>query len=213
VTVACLARARVNKTWLLTGDTARAAAQVGATVGIDRRVHDLLPDAKATAVRDLGAHGRVVYVGDGVNDAAALVTATVGVSFGQGGAALAVDAADVVLIDDDLHHVPDLVHLARRTRRVVRTNLCVAVTVIVVLVALDLAGRLPLVLGVMGHEGSSVLVALNGLRLLRWRPPAHATDATTTGQAPTGGERQRGRDHRSGVASTSPSRMASTSWA
>lgn len=176
-TVACLTRAGVAETWLLTGDRAEAAAQVGAAVGIDRRAHDLLPDGKATAIRDLGADASVAYVGDGVNDAAALATATIGVSFGQGGAALAVDAADVVLIDDDLHHVPDLVHLARQTRRVVRINLCFAITMIVTLVTVDLAGHLPLVLGVMGHEGSSVLVALNGLLVLRWRPPAHPADA------------------------------------
>ncbi|MFV0309004.1 MAG: heavy metal translocating P-type ATPase [Desertimonas sp.] len=185
-TVACLERAGVAEMWLLTGDRAPVAGHVGETVGIDRRRHDLLPGDKAAEVARLGGGPRqVVYVGDGVNDAAALATAAVGVSLGQRGAALAVDTADLVLIDDHLHHLPDLVHLARRTRRVVRTNLWFALSVIVVLVGLDLAGRLPLVLGVMGHEGSSLLVALNGLRLLRWRPPAHPASASSAGPGGT----------------------------
>ncbi|MFV0525101.1 MAG: heavy metal translocating P-type ATPase [Acidimicrobiales bacterium] len=170
-TVTCLVDGGVRETWLLTGDRARPAATVAAATGVDRQAHDLLPHEKAEAVQRLGADGgRVVYVGDGVNDAAALAFASVGVSLAQGGSALAIDAADMILMDDDLHRLPDVAQLARRTRRLVRANLAFAVTVIVVLVGLDLAGRLPLVLGVVGHEGSSVIVALNGLRLLRWRP-------------------------------------------
>lgn len=173
-TVACLARVGVTDTWLLTGDHAVNAATVARTTGITSTGHGLLPDEKARRVRELRADGRrVAYIGDGVNDAAALTVASVGVSLGQRGTALAVDAADAVIIDDDLHRLPDVIDLARRTRRVVRANLVFAMTVIAALVALDLAGRLPLILGVIGHEGSSVLVALNGLRLLRWRPPGH----------------------------------------
>ncbi|MFV0257113.1 MAG: heavy metal translocating P-type ATPase [Acidimicrobiales bacterium] len=173
-TIACLADGGVHETWMLTGDHALAAASVAAQAGVARHGHDLLPDDKVAAIRRLDPSGRrLVYVGDGVNDAAALATAGVGVSLGQGGAALALDAADLIIMDDDLHRLPDVIALAKRTRRIVRTNLAFALVVIVTLVTVDLAGRLPLVLGVIGHEGSSAIVALNGLRLLRWRPPSH----------------------------------------
>ncbi len=87
------------------------------------------------------------------------------------------DAADVVIIDDDLHRLPDVIDLARRTRRIVVANLAFALCAIAVLVALSLSGTIPLLVGVIAHEGSSVAVALNGLRLLRWQPPGH--DRTT----------------------------------
>lgn len=172
--VVCLARAGVQRTVLLTGDQAAHATAVASVVGIGIVAHDLLPEAKALRVRELRDAGRqVVYVGDGINDTTALATASVGVSLGQRGTALAIDAADVVLMDDDLHHLPDMIELARSTRAVVRANLAFSLAVIAGLVTLDLFGRLPLIVGVVGHEGSSVIVALNGLRLLRWRPPSH----------------------------------------
>lgn len=175
-TVACLRDAGVAETWLLTGDRQANATRVAAETGVDRILAGQLPHEKASTIAGLRNGGRrVVYVGDGVNDAAALATASVGVTLAGRGSALAIDASDVVLMDDDLHRLADLVSLARRTRRLVRANLTFAVAAIAVLVSLDLTGRLPLVLGVMGHEGSSVVVALNGMRLLRWRPVRRAT--------------------------------------
>jgi cobalt/nickel-transporting P-type ATPase D len=172
--VACLGRSGVSRVVMLTGDHAEAAGEIARLTGIDTVRSRLLPHDKVSAVRDLaGSASGVGFVGDGVNDAAALASSTVGVSLGQRGTALAVDAADLVILDDDLHRLPDMVGLARRTRRVVRQNLTVALTGIVVLVVLSLTGRLPLVVGVLAHEGSSVLVALNGLRLLGWRPAPH----------------------------------------
>lgn len=173
-TVACLIDGGMVDTWLLTGDRASTATSVAAATGVSHRSYGLLPDEKVTAIRRIDPSGRrVVYVGDGVNDAAALATASVGVSLAQRGSALAIDAADVVIMDDDLHRLPDIIGLAKRCRRIVRVNLAFALTVIATLVVLDLAGRLPLVLGVLGHEGSSAIVALNGLRLLRWHPTRH----------------------------------------
>jgi P-type E1-E2 ATPase len=162
---------------LLTGDHPAAAARVATAVGITDVRAGLLPDAKAAAVRELQEAGhRVLLVGDGVNDAPALATADAGVALGGRGIALAVETADVVVVRDDLTTLPNLLGLSRHARRVVVANVTIAATVIAVLVTWDLVGTLPLPLGVAGHEGSTVVVALNGLRLLRaaaWRRAGH----------------------------------------
>ncbi len=159
---------------LLTGDNPRAAARLGAHLGILDVRAGLLPQDKVDAVRALQATGeRVLVVGDGVNDAPALAAGDVGVAMGRSGSDLALSTADAVIVGDDLGALVAVVRLSRRARRLVIENLAIAATVIVVLVTWDLVGHLPLPLGVAGHEGSSILVALNGLRLLRsteWRP-------------------------------------------
>ena len=144
------------------------AARVAAEVGIDDVRAGLLPQDKVTAVRDLESRGaKVMLVGDGVNDAPALAAAHVGVAMGRAGSDLALDTADVVITRDDLSTLPTVIALARRARRVVIANLVIAATFITILVTWDLIGHLPLPLGVAGHEGSTILVGLNGLRLLR----------------------------------------------
>ncbi|MBQ0846760.1 cadmium-translocating P-type ATPase [Streptomyces sp. BH-SS-21] len=157
---------------LLTGDSSRAAHSVAERTGIpsDGVRAGLLPHEKAEAVREMG--GRVLFVGDGVNDAPALAAAHTGIAMGRAGSDLALETADAVLVHDDLTAVPRAVALSRRARRLVVQNLCLAGAFIGVLVVWDLAGHLPLPLGVAGHEGSTILVGLNGLRLLResaWR--------------------------------------------
>ncbi|MFF3936031.1 heavy metal translocating P-type ATPase [Streptomyces phaeofaciens] len=155
---------------LLTGDNAGAAARVAAATGITDVRADLLPEDKVNAVRDLQRLGRkVLFVGDGVNDAPALAAAHSGIAVGRAGSDLALETADAVLVRDDLTAVPAVVRLSRTARRLVLQNLVIAATAITVLVLWDLFGRLPLPLGVAGHEGSTVLVGLNGLRLLRER--------------------------------------------
>ncbi|OBK17478.1 heavy metal translocating P-type ATPase [Mycobacterium asiaticum] len=155
---------------LLTGDNPRAAGRLAADVGITHVLASLLPEDKMRIVRRLEADGaRVMFVGDGVNDAPAMSAAQVAVAMGRTGSDLALEIADVVITRDDLAALPAIVALARRARRVVNANLVIAATFIVVLVVLDLLGHLPLPLGVAGHEGSTVLVGLNGLRLLRDR--------------------------------------------
>ncbi|RAS66918.1 heavy metal-(Cd/Co/Hg/Pb/Zn)-translocating P-type ATPase [Lentzea atacamensis] len=153
---------------LLTGDNHAVAQRVAADVGITDVRAGLLPQDKVRAVREMS--GKVLFVGDGVNDAPALATAHAGIALGRKGSDLTVDTADAVVVGDDLTVVPAVVALARRARRVVIANLAIAGAFIVVLSIWDLVGTLPLPLGVAGHEGSTVLVALNGMRLLsgRW---------------------------------------------
>jgi heavy metal translocating P-type ATPase len=167
---------------LVTGDHPVPAARLAARVGIADVRAGLLPGGKVAVVRQLQARGRrVTLVGDGLNDAPALAAADVGIAMGGAGAALSVQAAGAVVVRDDLTAVPALIALSRRARRVVAANLVIAAAFIAGLVLWDLAGRLPLPLGVAGHEGSTVLVGLNGLRLLR---PAAWRDALRAGQSP-----------------------------
>ena len=150
---------------LLTGDRPSVAADVAARTGIDEVYADLLPEDKVRVVGEAGGH--VLVVGDGINDAPALIAAGTGVAMGRRGADLAVQTADAIIVRDDLTAVAALIRLSRLARRYVIANLCIAATVIVALVTWNLIGTLPLPLAVAGHEGSTVLVALNGARLLR----------------------------------------------
>src|SRR6478672_626858 len=155
---------------LLTGDNQRAAIRLATDVGIDDVRADLLPDDKVAEVRRLQADGhRVLLIGDGINDAPAMATAHASIAMGRSGADLTLETADAVTVRDELATIPAVVALARRARRIVIANLAIAATVIATLVAWDLLGHLPLPLGVAGHEGSTIIVALNGLRLLSSR--------------------------------------------
>jgi heavy metal translocating P-type ATPase len=153
---------------LLTGDNPRAAARLAAEVGITDVRAGLLPQDKVAAVRELEQAGRkVLVVGDGVNDAPALAAAHTGIAMGRAGSDLALETADAVIVRDELGTVPTVIALSHRARRLVVQNLVIAAVFISGLVLWDLAATLPLPLGVLGHEGSTVIVGLNGLRLLR----------------------------------------------
>ncbi|MEU5947359.1 heavy metal translocating P-type ATPase [Micromonospora sp. NPDC047465] len=183
-TVAQLTAVTGARPLLLTGDNERAARRLAAEIGITDVRAGLLPQDKVTAVRELENHGdRVVLVGDGVNDAPALAAAHVGVAMGRAGADLALDTADTVITRDELATLPAVIQLARRARRLVIANLAIAGTFIAVLVAWDLIGTLPLPLGVAGHEGSTIIVGLNGLRLLR-RAAWNRAARTVSGSVP-----------------------------
>ena len=161
---------------LLTGDHALAARQVADQVGMDEARGALLPEGKADAIAALRRSGhRVMFVGDGINDAPAMATADVAVAMGRGGSDLAVETAEMILVRDEIPAVPATIRLARRAHRVVKANIVFAACVIVALITWDFVADLPLPLGVAGHEGSTVVVGLNGLRLLRagvWRSAA-----------------------------------------
>jgi Cd2+/Zn2+-exporting ATPase len=182
--IAAIRAAGVERTLLLTGDHGPVAERVAAAVGVDDWRADLLPEDKVAAIREITATGRrVAMVGDGVNDAPALATADVGVARGVAGTDAALETADLVLVRDDLRQLAYALRLAQRARRVVRQNLAFASAVIAVLVVVNLTQGLALPLGVVGHEGSTILVVLNGLRLLR--PLPAATFVTTRPRAYT----------------------------
>ncbi len=165
--IAALKVLGIKRTVMLTGDNARVAAAIASQLGIDEVHPDLLPEQKLDVVRDLLRQGTVAMVGDGVNDAPALATATLGIAMGGAGTDVALETADVVLMADDLTQLPYAIALSRRARRTIRQNLAFALLVIAVLVTAALTIGIPLPLGVVGHEGSTVIVVLNGLRLLR----------------------------------------------
>jgi cation-transporting P-type ATPase J len=163
---------------LLTGDNQATADQLATQVGITDVRAGLLPDDKVSAVQQLQAGGqKLTVVGDGINDAPALAAAHAGIAMGGAGSDLTLQTADAVIVRDDLTAIPAVIALSRRARRVVVANLIVAATFIGALVVWDLVGALPLPLGVAGHEGSTIIVGLNGLRLLRqaaWRRATRA---------------------------------------
>ncbi|PRH80745.1 cadmium-translocating P-type ATPase [Streptomyces solincola] len=169
-TVAALASLTGRTPVLLTGDNERAARHLAAQIGISDIRAGLLPEDKVAAVRGWEVEGcKVLVVGDGVNDAPALAAAHTGIAMGKAGSDLALETADAVVVRDELATIPAVVALSRTARRLVIQNLVIAAVFITVLVAWDLIGTLPLPLGVAGHEGSTVIVGLNGLRLLSER--------------------------------------------
>lgn len=156
------------KTVMLTGDRKVTADSIAAAAGIEEVYSDLLPEEKLGRVRELEQQiGQVAMIGDGVNDAPALAMASVGIAMGEGGSGAALDVADVVLMNGKLDKLADTLELAVRARRVVTQNLIFAGAVILLLITGNFIQDIPLPLGVIGHEGSTILVILNGLRLLR----------------------------------------------
>ncbi len=160
----------IEQVVMLTGDNARVAAQIARRAGVDEFHAGLLPQDKVTVLKRLREqYGPVAMVGDGINDAPSLATADLGIAMGAAGTDVAIETADVVLMSDDLSKIPYALGLARRARTIVWQNLSFAMAVIVLLVAGAFGINLPLTLGVLGHEGSTVLVVLNGLRLLTYK--------------------------------------------
>ena len=165
-----LHRLGIRRVVMLTGDNERVARAVARQAGVDEFHADLLPQDKVALIKRLREWGgrprHVAMVGDGVNDAPALASASLGIAMGAAGTDVALETADVVLMSDDLRQIAYAIALSRQARRVIIQNLIFAIAVIVVLVSAALGLQLPLPLGVVGHEGSTVIVVLNGLRLL-----------------------------------------------
>ncbi|WP_249900790.1 heavy metal translocating P-type ATPase [Paenibacillus sp. PK3_47] len=156
------------KVAMLTGDRAVAANAIAAQTGADYVFAGLLPEDKVTRIQALREqYGQVIMVGDGVNDAPALAAATVGMGMGMKGSGAALEIADVVLMNDNIEEIASTIALARRTQRIVKQNMIFAVTVIAALMISNFVQGIALPFGVVGHEGSTILVILNGLRLLR----------------------------------------------
>ena len=155
---------------LLTGDRPDAARAIAAQVGIDDVRAEMSPADKVACVQRWQSEGKkVAMVGDGVNDAPSLTAADVAIAMGSRGSDAALEQADVVLMHDRIENVEHAVSLSRKARSIIRQNLVISLGVVLVLVVSALAQKISLSLGVVGHEGSTVVVVLNGLRLLNFR--------------------------------------------
>lgn len=166
-TMGALKRIGVQETVMLTGDNTRVAAAIAKQVGLTDFRADLMPEDKVTAIRNLTEkYGETAMVGDGVNDAPALANATVGIAMGGAGTDVALETADVALMGDDLAKLPFAVGLGRATRAIVMQNLSISLAVIAVLIVASLAGWAGIGVAILFHEGSTILVVLNALRLL-----------------------------------------------
>lgn len=163
-----LQQAGISRILMMTGDRRPVALAIGTKLGFQPQdIHaDLLPGDKVKLVDALAKEGRVAFVGDGVNDAAALARADVGIAMGAAGSEVALQAAEVALLSDNMERLAAAHRLARRTARIIRQNLFFALGAMLVLVIGGAFFNLPLPLAVVGHEGGTLLVVLNGLRLL-----------------------------------------------
>ncbi|WEX00699.1 heavy metal translocating P-type ATPase [Pseudomonas nitroreducens] len=158
------------RTLMLTGDNPHTAAAIGAQVGIDEALGNLLPEDKLREVKQRQEGGkRVGMVGDGINDAPALARADIGFAMGAAGTDTAIETAGVALMDDDLRKLPSFIRLSRQTHRVLIQNITLALGIKAVFLALTLAGEGTLWMAVFADMGASLLVVFNGLRLLRHR--------------------------------------------
>jgi Cd2+/Zn2+-exporting ATPase len=154
------------RTVVLTGDRKSAAESLRERLHLDDVRAELKPEEKVAAIRELSEHENVAMVGDGVNDAPSLAAAHIGVAMGARGADAALEQADVVLMHDKLENFLAAFRLSRRARKIIRTNLVISLGTVVVLVSFAMLGKIPLTIGVVGHEGSTVVVVMNSLRLL-----------------------------------------------
>jgi Zn2+/Cd2+-exporting ATPase len=157
----------IKKIVMLTGDNEEVANDIARKLDIDEVHANLLPDQKLVIIEKLKSEGSVAMVGDGVNDAPALATSNLGIAMGAAGTDVALETADVVLMGDDLSKLPYLFWLSGKSKKIVWQNIGFSLAVIVMLLAGVFLIDLPLTAGVIGHEGSTLLVVLNGLRLLK----------------------------------------------
>ena len=171
-----LHRLGVRKTIMLTGDNARVGRAIADAVGLDEVRADLLPEDKVAAIGELQAeHGFVAMLGDGVNDAPAMARAAVGIAMGGAGTDVALETADVALMADDLEKLPFAVGLSRASRRIIRQNLYLSLGVVALLIPATLTGIAGIGPAVVIHEGSTLVVVFNALRLLNYKSPTRAS--------------------------------------
>lgn len=167
-TIENLKKVGIKKTVMLTGDNQRTANAIARTVGVDEFKADLLPEDKVEAIKDLlSEHKKVAMVGDGVNDAPAMAISTVGIAMGTAGTDTALETADIALMADDLSKLPYAIRLSRRTLRTIKQNITFSLVIKGLILLLVIPGWLTLWLAVAADMGSSLLVTLNGMRLLR----------------------------------------------
>lgn len=155
---------------MLTGDNSRVAKTIAKDVGLTEQRADLLPDEKVSSIKEfLKKYGQVAMVGDGVNDAPAMINASVGIAMGASGTDVALETADVALMADDLSTLPFVVALSRKTRRIIIQNMIISLGVIALLIPVSLFGIASIGFAIIFHEGSTLIVVANALRLLRFK--------------------------------------------
>ncbi|MFE1743633.1 heavy metal translocating P-type ATPase [Coleofasciculus sp. H7-2] len=166
--LAKLKKLGIEKIVMLTGDNQRTAQSIAKEIGVDEVYAELLPEDKVNAIRQFRQkYQTVAMVGDGINDAPALAQASVGIAMGTTGSDVALETADVILMADNLEKLSQAIRLGRRSQTIVKQNIAFALGFIVLLLFANFTGNITMPLGVIGHEGSTVLVTLSGLRLLR----------------------------------------------
>jgi len=161
----------ITTTIMVTGDQITTAQTVAEAVGIDQVYANLLPEEKVELIQQLQHDHTVAMVGDGINDAPALAQASVGIAIGGVGSDVALETADIVLMADRLGKLEQAIRIGKKSQRIIKQNLTLALTSIILLILANFFGELTLPAGVLGHEGSTLLVTLNGLRLLRSEKP------------------------------------------
>jgi Cd2+/Zn2+-exporting ATPase len=171
--VSDLRRTGVSTIVMLTGDHRVAAQAIGDQVGVDDVRAGLLPQDKATVIADLQQRGPVAMIGDGINDAPALALADVGIAMGRGATDVALETADIALMREDLGAVAEAIGLSQRTLGIIRQNVTISFAIKALALALGVAGFVSLWIAVAADVGASLLVTLNGLRLLRGGPREH----------------------------------------
>ena len=165
--IARLKRLGIKRIVMLTGDNSRTAHSIAQQLGVDQVYAELLPEDKVDVIRQLQKqYQTVAMVGDGINDAPALAQASVGIAMGAG-SDVALETADIVLMANRLERLENAIRLGRRSQKIVKQNIVFALSFVLVLLVLNFAGNITLPFGVLGHEGSTVVVTLSGLRLLR----------------------------------------------
>jgi Cd2+/Zn2+-exporting ATPase len=166
--IARLKKLGVEQIVMLTGDNERTAHSVAQAVGIDKVYAELLPEDKLHVIRRLQKeYQTVAMVGDGINDAPALAQASVGIAMGKVGSDVALETADIVLMADRLEKIEAAMRLGKRAQAIVKQNITIALGFIILLLIGNFLGSVNLPIGVIGHEGSTVIVTLSGLRLLK----------------------------------------------
>lgn len=168
-TLAALKQLGLNRLVMLTGDHQQVADAIANSIGITDPLGNLLPEDKVNAIMQLQqTYGRVAMVGDGVNDAPAMAKSTVSIAMGAAGSDVALETADIALLADKLNNLPFAIGLSRKANRIIRQNLMISLGMVAILVPLTIMGTIAIGPAVVGHEGSTLVVVLNALRLLRY---------------------------------------------